>query len=747
MGSVAAVLALSGLAWTVWGTTSRSGRSDPSTQRMAALLAQRAAAVDPLQLEFAVNDRRVEAFARELGRPQSARERLSLQFIYSAELLNSGSVSESLKALEAFRAESEQVLAPAQLASARLESLLQEALIYLRVAEQQNCCARSIPDSCLLPIRDKGVHERKEGSTRAIQVLGQVLAMQPNHIRARWLLNIAHMTLGSYPDGVPERFLVPPSVFASEYPLPRFHNVAADCGLDVYAHAGGAALDDFDNDGLLDLVTSSLGFEDQLRFFCSKGGGKFEERTDQAGTLGEVGGLNLVHADYDNDGLLDVLVLRGGWMESQGCFPLSLLRNNGNRTFTDVTEAAGLLRFAPTQTAVWLDYDGDGWLDIFVGNESSGTNSHPCHLFRNDGRGRFADVASTVGVDFVGYVKGAVAGDYDNDGRPDLFLSVLTGDNVLFHNDGPVAAGGTGAIWKFTNVASRAGVVEPQNSFGCFFFDYDNDGWLDLFVVGYGQTMADGMAADYLGLPTRAERGILFHNEGGGKFQDVTKAAGLYRVVNGMGLNFGDLDNDGFLDFYVGTGNPHLSTLVPNRMFRNADGRIFQDVTTAGNFGHLQKGHAICFADLDNDGDQDIFAQMGGAYTVDRAYSSLYENPGNGNAWVQLILKGTTSNRCAIGARVRVTVETPNGPRTMHRVVGTGGSFGSTTLRQEIGLGAASRISSVEVTWPSTGKTDRLEGLELRRVYRISEGDTEAVQMDPPRFELSAAARPPSGAD
>jgi hypothetical protein len=729
------VLVLLGLAWRGWASSERP-RFIEGTRQMSAILAARASDVDPLRLEFAVNDRRAEALSLELQRPQPARKRLSLQFAYSGELLNAGNPMDSLKALESFRADAEREIAPGEWDGVRVEGLMQEALIWLRVAEQENCCARSTPESCILPIRGSGIHEKRNGSTRAIQALTEVLAAQPKHIRARWLLNIAHMTLGSYPQGVPEPYLIPPAVFASEYPLPRYPNVAAECGLDVYAHAGGAVFDDLDNDGQLDLATSSLGLKDQLRIFFGSPDGRFREVTSQAGILGEVGGLNMNHADFDNDGFLDLLVLRGGWMESQGCFPLSLLRNNGDRTFTDVTVQAGLLRFAPTQTAAWLDYDGDGWLDLFVGNESS-KNSYPCHLFRNDGKGHFVDVAKSVGVDYVGYVKGVAAGDYDNDGRPDLFLSVLDADNVLFHNDGPAQGTRSEGSWRFTNVASLAGVVEPRASFGCFFFDYDNDGWQDLFVVGYGWTMADGVAADLLGLPTRSERGRLFHNEGGGKFRDVTREAGLYRVIPGMGLNFGDLDNDGYLDFYIGTGNPHLSTLVPNRMFRNDQGRRFQDVTSAGGFGHLQKGHAICFADVDNDGDQDIFAEMGGAYVADMAYSSLYENPGNENGWIQLVLEGTKSNRCAIGARVTVTVDTPTGKKSIYRVVGTGGSFGSTTLRREIGLGAASRIDSVIVTWPSTGRTDRFDRLDLRRVYRITEGNPRAELLSPVRCKLS----------
>jgi hypothetical protein len=125
-----------------------------------------------------------------------------------------------------------------------------------------------------------------------------------------------------------------------------------------------------------------------------------------------------------------------------------------------------------------------------------------------------------------------------------------------------------------------------------------------------------------------------------------------------MGCNFGDLDNDGWLDFYVGTGDPSLSMLIPNRMFRNDGGKRFQEVTSSGGFGHLQKGHGISFADLDNDGDQDIHEEMGGAVSGDVAHNALYLNPGHGNHWITLKLEGVTSNRAAIGARIRAIVQT-----------------------------------------------------------------------------------------
>jgi hypothetical protein len=145
-------------------------------------------------------------------------------------------------------------------------------------------------------------------------------------------------------------------------------------------------------------------------------------------------------------------------------------------------------------------------------------------------------------------------------------------------------------------VAAAAGVTEPSASFTCWFWDYDNDGWLDLLVSGYLIRNAGDIAADYLGVETPAERARLYHNQHDGTFADVTKAAGLFKVLHTMGANFGDLDNDGWLDFYVGTGDPELGTLIPNRMFRNDGGKRFQDVTTPGGFGQLQKGHGLALA-------------------------------------------------------------------------------------------------------------------------------------------------------
>jgi hypothetical protein len=311
---------------------------------------------------------------------------------------------------------------------------------------------------------------------------------------------------------------------------------------------------------------------------------------------------------------------------------------------------------------------------------------------------------------------------------------------MLLRNDGPQSPdkSPTGK-WKFTDVATAAGVREPLQSFPTWFFDYDNDGWLDIFVCGYAVRDVGDVAADYLGLPTKAERPRLYHNNHDGTFTDVTREAHLDRVLIAMAGNFGDLDNDGYLDFYLGTGDPDLSTLVPNRMFRNADGKVFQDVTTSGGFGHLQKGHGIAFGDIDNDGDQDIYEVMGGALDGDHYHHVLYENPGHGNHWVTLKMEGIRSNRAAVGARIKVVVRTAHGERNIYKTVGTGGSFGASPLRQEIGLGQAQSIQRIEIFWPTTGKTQVTGGISMDHFYKIREGELPAIPLNLKNFKLSAA--------
>ena len=660
----------------------------------------------------------IPVLRRMVGETTDPVEQFSVRVRLAAQLLQAGFSKEALTELEAIgpllAALPAGRVSPEQKAqeTARLDGAI--GLAALRMGEQENCLLNHRATSCIFPIDRGGVHTLQTGARRAIDAFTRRLVAEPSNLGTKWLLNIAYMTVGEYPDRVPRRWLIPPDVFRSEYDIGHFPDVAMAAGVDTIGLAGGSIIEDFDGDGLQDIVASSWGLRDQLRFFKNDGSGRFVDRTREAGLIGQLGAININHTDYNNDGRPDIYAIRGGWLREAGLHPDSLLRNNGDGTFEDVTEAAGLLAFRPTHTTAWGDYDNDGWLDLFVGHEDWGLNAHAVQLFRNNRDGTFTDQAASFGFGVMGVVKGSAWGDFDNDGWIDLYVSRFGLPNLLFRNDR-----GT----RFVDVTATAGVAEPVNSFPTWFFDYDNDGWLDLFVGGFDEAGADAIAALYLGTkrPTGTPR--LYRNRGNGTFEDVTIPTKVDRVMLAMGANFGDLDNDGFLDIYVGNGAPDLNTLVPNRMFRNLEGRLFQDVTTSGGFGHLQKGHGVAFGDLDNDGDQDIYEVIGGWFTGDTYQNVLFRNPGHGNRWITIVLEGTRSNRMALGARVKLHLATPAGPRTVHQVVSGGGSFGDSSFQVETGLGNATAIEAIEVRWPVTGETQVFRNVAMDQVVAIREGD------------------------
>ncbi|WP_419860684.1 CRTAC1 family protein [Candidatus Palauibacter sp.] len=596
-------------------------------------------------------------------------------------------------------------------------------------ALERSPCWPAVPPTAAVPstVSAPASDSARAALNAAVGWHRSLLQLRPDDLRARWVLNLAAIAAGAWPDSVPPEYRIEGTAVGGAGAFPRFEDVAARAGLDAVSLSGGAIVDDLSGDGLPDVMTSSRGLLHQLRYFESDGAGGFVDRTAEAGLEGLLGGLNLVHADYDNDGDADVFVLRGGWLVQP--LPNSLLRNDGG-VFSDVTREAGLYSEHPTQTGAWADFDGDGWLDLFIGNESRDSLTHRSELYRNRGDGTFEEVAGDIGLGVADFVKGVAWGDYDNDGRPDLYLSILHASNRLYRNLGPDAS----ARWSFEDVTEAAGVGEPLASFPTWFWDFDNDGWLDIYVAGYAAQTAD-LVREMTGEPHSATLPRLYRNLGDGTFADVTAAQRLDRIMYAMGSNYGDLDGDGRLDFLVGTGDPDLRQLMPNRMFRNL-GDGFEEITGAGGFGSLHKGHGVSFVDIDNDGDTDVHIQLGGANEGDLSPNALYENPGFDHRWIALTLVGERANRPGIGARIAVTVEGPEGMRRIHRRAGTGGSFGSNPLRQEIGLGRATRIEAVEIRWPGSGTVDRLTGLALDRAYRIREGTGVAEPLERPRIRL-----------
>ncbi|MBN8249874.1 MAG: VCBS repeat-containing protein, partial [Verrucomicrobia bacterium] len=321
------VAVLAAGAWSCSGL----GAAEPSaegTRRMAELLARLAREADPARHPF-LNGRRADLLADRitnlLARPDpSVAVLVNLRGQLGMERLQAGQIPEAIAALEGALV-LHRSREGAHFQGNRDETTLRTwlALAWLRLGEQENCIRGHAAHSCLIPISPSGIHALPRGSRNAIRLLREQLTSRPDDLRARWLLNLAAMTVGDHPARVPPEFLIPAEAFASEHDPGRFPDVAGELGLDIPDLSGGCILDDFDGDGDLDLAASSLSLSHPLRYVENGGDGTFADRTEAAGLAGITGGLNLIQADYDNDGLPDILVLRGGWLGPEGRQPKS----------------------------------------------------------------------------------------------------------------------------------------------------------------------------------------------------------------------------------------------------------------------------------------------------------------------------------------------------------------------------------------------------------------------------------------
>jgi hypothetical protein len=605
---------------------------------------------------------------------------------------------------------------------------LEEALgiAYLHKAEIDNKVQITPGDYCLLGVRPHRALAEPADAEKAVAHLLKYLDARPDDFEVRWLLNRAAMATGAYPDKVPAALLIPPSAFQSSEDLGRFRDVAPQAGLSGVASAGGVIVEDFGGTGRFDVVSSTMDSCQPMRMMSSNGDGTYTDRTSASGLSTQFGGLNIIAGDYNNDGCPDILVLRGGWEYVPQ--RLSLLQNDCHGKFVDVTLTAGLGKLTTTQTGVWTDIDNDGWLDLFLGNEAGAAQ-----LYRNN-HGVFVDISRAAGVDRSAFTKAVAAADYDNDRYPDLYVSNYGGTNFLYHNN----RNGT-----FTEVSAAARVTGPTMGFGTWFFDYDNDGWPDLFATSYVSSV-DEIARGYLGLPRHATTMRLYRNLGDGTFRDVTKEVALDKVQMPMGSNFGDIDNDGWLDIYLGTGQPSYAAAVGSVLLHNKDGRAFVDVTASSGTGEMHKGHGVAFADLDHDGDEDIIFEVGGATPGDRHAMRVFENPGHGNDWIALKLVGVKTNKSAVGARIKVTVQNESGAtRSIYRTVGTGGSFGVSPIVQHIGLGKSARIADLEIWWPATDRRQHLAGIGKNQWVRIEEGVDQVTVLERDTMKLGGGRKSP----
>ncbi len=714
-------------------TTASIAQHHPTSLEMSTLLSGIADSIESPENPSASNAR-LKYFNLGLAQSRNFDDSLNSRYFIAQTLLELGRESDAINLAE------EMLTGLNDYSSENAYAVMRTlALAFLRHGERVNCVAGHMPGSCIFPIQGDGLQKNITASKKAITIYERILSHDSTDMDSRWLLNLATMAIGRYPEGVRSRFLIPNLSASSLHPVSPFVDAAMNTGLDTENMAGGSIVDDFNNDGLLDIVTSGWGLEEQMHYHQNKGDGTFVNLSATSGIDQTKGGLNIIQTDYNNDGFKDIFVLRGAWLRSFGQQPNSLLRNNGDNTFTDVTIESGLLSFHPTQTATWADFNNDGWLDLFIGNETTSLiEGHPCELYINNTDGTFSNVAKSANCDLRLFVKGVTSGDFDNDGKVDLFISTMNGRKVLLKND----LGKKGKL-KFKDVSNNSGInLNPSPTFSTWFWDYDNDGQLDLLCAGYdaSTSLAKYAAQDALNIAPQHRGGLfVYRNLGNGKFKDVSAELGFGKSVFAMGSNYGDINNDGYLDIYLGTGNPLFQSQIPNKMFLNLGGNGFADVTSSARVGSLQKGHGVSFGDLNKDGDLDIHIDMGGAYEGDAYQNSLFINSGGyDNQSVTISLEGTRSNKAAIGARLKISFRDGDKDRIVYREVNSGSSFGANALEQHIGIGKATKIDRLEITWPGTNFRQEFTNIPANQFVKLIEGDSTIHPTNPKAFQFGA---------
>jgi len=486
-----------------------------------------------------------------------------------------------------------------------------------------------------------------------------------------------------------------------------FTDVAAAAGVAAGNDRNNASADaiwlDFDNNGQPDLFVVRFG---RSQMFQNLGGGRFREVTAAAGLAARVNAITAVAFDYDRDGFVDLFV--GCYFqpvnifnpETPRFFPESFetanngggviaYRNNRNGTFSEVTKQIGLSQTGWVLDLGHADADNDGWDDLFVAVDF-GTDRY----FVNR-KGVFEDRSEdAIGVDTK---KGMNAewGDYDNDGLLDLYVTNITGDymregNFLWRNNGD---------HTFTDVARETGTWDTGWGWGGKFFDYDNDGWLDLYVLnGWVSAGPESYVPD------------------------------IFEMIIKPGIDFADARN------WPPMGNKSLSGYEKKRLFHNEGGTRFADHAARHGLDSTRDGRGMGIADFDNDGRLDVY--VANANGLPFLYRNVMPQPAGGANWVQLVLDGTRSNRGAVGAQVRVSA----GKRTWLRSVDGGNSFaGQSSARVHVGLGAAAGIDAVEVRWPS-GRRQKVDAVPINRITRIVEGGA-ATPFTPRRVSKPGAER------
>jgi hypothetical protein len=492
----------------------------------------------------------------------------------------------------------------------------------------------------------------------------------------------------------------------------------------------GVCVADFDGDGWQDIYFVNgrdlydRGISVRNALYRNNGDGTFTDVTDKAKVPGTGYGLGCVWGDYDNDGFPDLYVTQFGRNV--------LYHNNGDGTFTDVTDKAGVasMEFGTLfhAGATFFDYDRDGKLDLYVGGyvalgpdakrycdlggvksscPPSAYKGSPDILYHNNGDGTFTNVTKSAKLyQPEGKNLSVGAADYDNDGWPDIFVANDGLYAYLYHNQ----RNGTFAEEGLPAGMAVAGQGQIMAAMCISLGDYDNDGWLDLYISDFQKS------SDHL-----------WHNSGKGYFDEVSGPAGITvptREVLSFGGGFFDYDNDGWLDIFIANGHvyPEVEQVTPdihykqtNTLFHNEGNGKFTEVSKQAGSGFQKPyvGRGVAFADFDNDGFMDLVVGNNGDSPL-----LLHNRGGNGNHFVNFKLVGTKSNRDALGARVRVVA---GGISQIREIAGGGSYLSQSDLRANFGLGKATRVETVEVSWPS-GQKQTFHNLDEDKFYLIEEG-------------------------
>jgi hypothetical protein len=519
-----------------------------------------------------------------------------------------------------------------------------------------------------------------------------------------------------------------------------FSDITRSAGID-FQHTNGATPEkhmvetmgsgglffDYDKDGWPDIflidggsvVDRQVTGRARHRLYHNRGNGTFEDVTAASGITHLEYGIGACAADYDNDGWVDLYVTNAG--------PNVLYHNNGNGTFRDVTRTARVGSPLLSTSCTFVDVDKDGYVDLFVANYVDLSAERPCGdsrfraycrpevykglpniLYHNNGDGTFTDISREAGIlSATGKGLGVVAGDYDNDGWPDIFVANDLAPNILYHNKGRGVFEDTGLVAGVA-VASDG---KARAGMGIDFGDYNGDGLLDLVVTNF-----------------MLETHSLFRNLGGGLFAEATFESGLGGATLpfvGFGVVLLDYNNDGDLDLAIANGHvldnadhfsPKATYAQRKLLFRNEGGGRFKEVGAASGpgFGLVKVGRGLVAGDIDNDGDLDLLVTNNGQ-TADL----LRNDGGNRNNALLVRLVGKKSNRDGIGARLRLVT----GGRTQVRELKAGSSYlGQNDLRVHFGIGRATAVDRIEIRWPAGGM-DVVRAPAVNTIITVVEGE------------------------